>query len=197
MAMIGQVAHVEWPYLVEARIDSIATDTVKYFLDKNTQQLTSQLVELEVYNNVKKEMKSASSYLMKKKGIDVGDCKLLVEARLMMGKRFVFCHDLFSLACIVSTRIIIRQNAFHYFFVFFYRYIVSADGSVKLEREYSKHTNFYAGETVVTVSNVYSQLSNGRACYLSQSYKDFRKFFIFEPVCTVESLNSKIFVLIF
>ena len=115
MAMIGQVAHVEWPYLVEARIDSIATDTVKYFLDKNTQQLTSQLVELEVYNNVKKEMKSASSYLMKKKGIDVGDCKLLVEARLMMGKRFVFCHDLFSLACIVSTRIIIRQNAFHYF----------------------------------------------------------------------------------
>jgi len=89
IAMVGQVAHVEWPYLVEAKIDSIATDTVKYFFDKNTQLLKSQLVEHEIYNNVKREMRSASSYLMKKKGIDVGDCGLLVEARLMMGKRFV------------------------------------------------------------------------------------------------------------
>ena len=86
-SLVGQTAHVEWPYLVEAKVVSVANDTVKYFLDKDTRQLKSELVEHGSYDVIKREMKSVSSFLFNRKGIDIGDCDVLVEAKLLLGKR--------------------------------------------------------------------------------------------------------------
>ncbi|XP_066932891.1 5'-3' exoribonuclease 1-like isoform X3 [Clytia hemisphaerica] len=124
-SLVGQSAHVEWPYLVEAKVVSVANDSVKYFMDNETRQLTSELVEHGSYDTVKREMKSVSSFLFNRKGIDIGDCDVLVEAKLLLGKRY-FC---------------------------------TKDGSVKLEREYSKNTSFYAAKTVVKNLTVHKSSS--------------------------------------
>lgn len=65
----------------------MANDTVKYFLDKSGKQIISELVEEQSYDLLKREMKTASSFLMNRKGIDVGQCDILVEAKLMLGQR--------------------------------------------------------------------------------------------------------------
>ena len=94
---------MEWPYLVEAKIVSVASDTVRYQLDKTGKQIVSELVEERSYDNVKREMKTVSSFLMNRKGIDIGQCDVLVEAKLMLGQRFVIFlyFALFYIKCLV------------------------------------------------------------------------------------------------
>ena len=95
---------MEWPYLVEAKIVSVASDTVRYQLDKTGKQIVSELVEERSYDNVKREMKTVSSFLMNRKGIDIGQCDVLVEAKLMLGQRFViFCILLYFILSVWSS----------------------------------------------------------------------------------------------
>ncbi|XP_047139268.1 5'-3' exoribonuclease 1 isoform X1 [Hydra vulgaris] len=85
--LLGEIAYVEWPYMVEANIVSVTNDSVKYFLGDNN-EIASKLVQGEEYKNIKKEMKAIATYHMEKRGIQLGDIKILVQAKLLLGERY-------------------------------------------------------------------------------------------------------------
>ena len=72
--------------MIEAFVESICNDEVKYSLDENS-QLSSKLIQGELHNNVKREMKAISTYHMDRRGIELGEVKIMIEAKLLLGQR--------------------------------------------------------------------------------------------------------------
>ena len=86
--IINKTAHVEWPYMVEAKVVSVSNDHVRYTWDEKSNKIQESLVE-DQYEFVTKEMKNIASYYMNKKGINLGNVEILVGAKLLMGERLV------------------------------------------------------------------------------------------------------------
>ena len=84
--LVGKIIYVEWPYMVEASVTSICDDTQRYSLDE-TNELTSARIRGDDYKIAKREMKSIESTHYSRRGIELGEVKVLVEAKTLLGKR--------------------------------------------------------------------------------------------------------------
>lgn len=89
--LLGETAYVEWPYMVEAIIKSVCDDSIRYYLDGKN-QLQSKMLGGEEYKSVVREMKAIETYHMGRRGIELGEVKVMVEANLLLGKRYVCGH---------------------------------------------------------------------------------------------------------
>ena len=84
--------------MVEASVISICDDTKLYSLDGRN-ELTSTRVRGDDYEIAKSEMKSIESTQFSKRGIELGEVKVLVEAKTLLGKRLkTFLLNLFHLS---------------------------------------------------------------------------------------------------
>ena len=72
--------------MVEASVTSICDDTQRYSLDE-TNELTSARIRGDDYKIAKREMKSIESTHYSRRGIELGEVKVLVEAKTLLGKR--------------------------------------------------------------------------------------------------------------
>ena len=96
--LIGKIIFVEWPYMAEASVTSICDDAKRYSLDERN-ELTSTRVRGDDYEIVKNEMKSIERTHFSRRGIELGEVKVLVEAKTLLGKRLkTFLLNLFHLS---------------------------------------------------------------------------------------------------
>lgn len=72
--------------MVEAIIKSVCDDSIRYYLDGKN-QLQSKMLGGEEYKSVVREMKAIETYHMGRRGIELGEVKVMVEANLLLGKR--------------------------------------------------------------------------------------------------------------
>ena len=94
--LVGEIVYVEWPYMVEALVMSICDDAERYSLDERN-ELTSTLVRGDDYKIAKREMKSIETTHYSRRGVELGEVKVLVEAKTLLGKRLrVFLLIFFS-----------------------------------------------------------------------------------------------------
>ena len=92
--LVGETVYVEWPYMVEASVTSICDNAERYSLDERN-ELTSTLVRGDDYKIAKREMKSIETTHYLRRGVELGDVKVLVEAKTLLGKRLVFLLNFF------------------------------------------------------------------------------------------------------
>lgn len=87
--LVGKIIYVEWPYMIEASVTSICDNTQYYSLDERN-ELTSTLLRGDDYEIAKRKMKSIESTYYSKRGVELGEVKVLVEAKTLLGKRLKF-----------------------------------------------------------------------------------------------------------
>lgn len=91
--IVGKNVHVDWPYLVEAKVISVANEEVKFFAGGKNNSLQSELIRQESYNEFVREMKDVCTFLKTRKGIEVGQSDVIVETKLLLGKRHICKAD--------------------------------------------------------------------------------------------------------
>eukprot|EP00794_Sanderia_malayensis_P014879 gene14879-16425_t len=91
--LVGKVVHVEWPYLVEALVTAVTDGKVKYILKEPENTVQKDILDKSRIEDAQRWMNIAKTRYLEKKGIEVGDVDVLVEAKQLKGKRYVCGHD--------------------------------------------------------------------------------------------------------
>lgn len=91
---LGKTCYVGWPHMVEALVVGVCDGIKRYFHEKKNSHnsdkevLYQDLTELEV-KSWNHQIKSAKEYQLERRGIELGETKIIIEACPIKGKRYV------------------------------------------------------------------------------------------------------------
>ena len=88
-SLVGKVVHVEWPYLVEALVTGITDGERKFIWKEHENVVEEDVMNKNKITDATNWMKIVRTNSVERKGIDPGVVNVLVEAKLLKGKRYV------------------------------------------------------------------------------------------------------------
>nr|XP_033337296.1 5'-3' exoribonuclease 1 [Megalopta genalis] len=93
--LLGKIVYVEWPFLTEAQVIAVSISSSKLSLvDPQTGYSPENVKEEELkaahHTLWNSQAKQITDVHKSRLGIDVGEIKILVHARLMMGSKYIF-----------------------------------------------------------------------------------------------------------
>ncbi|KAK2552969.1 5'-3' exoribonuclease 1 [Acropora cervicornis] len=100
--LLGETCYVGWPHMVEALVLGVCDGCKMYSVDKKSLQNSSkeikeaELTEVEV-KSWKHQVKTMTDYQLERRGIELGETNVVIEACPIRGKRFVMFSDNFDI----------------------------------------------------------------------------------------------------
>ena len=88
-SLVGKVVYVEWPYLVEALVTGITDGERKFIWKEHENVVQEDVMNKNKITDATNWMKIVRTNSVERKGIDPGVVSVLVEAKLLKGKRYV------------------------------------------------------------------------------------------------------------
>ncbi|KAJ7394677.1 5'-3' exoribonuclease 1 [Desmophyllum pertusum] len=92
--LLGETCYVGWPHMVEALVMGVCDGSKRYFLENKNSHNSSKeiahqvLTELEI-KSWKHQVKSMAENQLERRGIELGETNVLIEACPIRGKRYV------------------------------------------------------------------------------------------------------------